>query len=104
MVEYLRVLISATTREEAKEILKKLVENKLIAGGLITDGLSNHWWDGKVDEATYYNLSAFTVYENKDKIIVEVERIHKDKTPIVAFFRIDYGNDAFLRWIEENSK
>lgn len=102
--EYFRVLISATSKAEAARLLKILVENKLIAGGLITNGLSNHWWEGKIDEEIYYNISAFTVSENKDKIIKEVEKIHRDDVPIIAFFKIDYGNEKFLKWVDENTK
>jgi len=102
MEEFYQVLISATSKEEAKQILKTLVESKLIAGGLITQGLSNHWWKGKIDEEIYYNLSAFTISKNKDKIIEAVEKIHQDETPIIAFFKIDYGNKKFLDWIEES--
>jgi uncharacterized protein involved in tolerance to divalent cations len=43
MKGFFRVLISATAKEEAEQIVKSLLSKKLIAGGLITDGLSNHW-------------------------------------------------------------
>lgn len=99
---YFRVLISATSKEEAQKVLKLLVKQKLIAGGLITEGLSNHWWQGKIDEEIYYNLSCFTVDKNKNKIIQEVEKIHRDETPIIAFFKIDDGNKKFFDWINQN--
>jgi len=99
-----RVLISANTKREAEQILKILLSNKLIAGGLITSGFSGHWWEGKIDEKTYYNVSAFTVNEHKDKIISEIEKAHSDETPIAAFFKIDYANNRFLDWVRENTK
>jgi len=99
-----RILISATTKKESEQILKTLLSKKLIAGGLITSGFSNHWWQGKVDEETYYNVSAFTINKHKDTIITEVEKNHSDDTPIIAFFQIDYANDKFLSWIRENTR
>jgi uncharacterized protein involved in tolerance to divalent cations len=41
--------------------------------------------------------------KNKSKIISEVKKIHSDKCPIIAFFRMD-GNDEFLKWIKESVK
>jgi uncharacterized protein involved in tolerance to divalent cations len=38
--------------------------------------------------------------KNKKKIIEEVKKIHSDKCPIIAFFKID-GNKEFLEWIKE---
>ena len=102
--EYFRGIISATSEEEAQQILNMLLEKKLIAGGLISNGMSNHWWEGKIDKEIYYNISVFTISENKEKIVDLVEKNSKDNTPGVIFFKIDYANDKFLRWISENTK
>ena len=102
VTEYHRVLINATTKDEAKQILRTLLEKRLIAGGMITEGESQYWWNNQVEEKIYYNLSAFTLAKNKQKIIDETKKIHKDDAPIVAFFKIEDGNKEFLKWIEEN--
>jgi len=102
MQEYLRALISAPTEEEAKLLLKTLLNERLIAGGLITKGLSHYWWKGKINEKQYYNLSSFTIKENKETIIQIVERLSKDETPIISFFRIDYASDKTLNWIKQS--
>ncbi len=101
MEEFCQVLISATSKEEAIDISDSLVKQKLIAGSLITKGDSRYWWDGKIVEKEYYNISAFSLIKNKDKIISEVKKIHNDECPIIAFFKID-GNEEFLSWIKES--
>ena len=103
MTDYYRGIISATSESEAKEILKRLVNDKLIAGGLISHGISNHWWEGRIDEETYYNVSVFTLPKHRDKIIEIAEILSKDDTPGVVFFKIEYGNSKFLKWIEDNT-
>ena len=102
-MEYNRVIISATSEEEAKRILKMLTEKKLVAGGLITNGISNYWWEGKVVEKIYFNIQCFTISDNKEKIIEEVEKIHSDETPVIAFLKMD-GNQKFLDWVRESVK
>jgi uncharacterized protein involved in tolerance to divalent cations len=98
--EFCQALISATNRKEANEISDSLVTKKLIAGSLITKGDSRYWWEGKIVEKEYYNISAFSLIKNKDKIIREVRKIHSDKCPIISFTQID-GNSDFLEWIKE---
>ena len=102
MTDCYRTLIGATSKEEAKSILRTLLEKRLIAGGMITEGESQYWWKGQVEEKIYYNLSTFTLAKNKQKIIAETKRLHGDDAPIVAFFKIDDGNEEFLKWIKEN--
>ncbi|MBI2083672.1 MAG: divalent-cation tolerance protein CutA [Deltaproteobacteria bacterium] len=104
MTDYYRVLINATTKDEAKKILRHLLEKHLVAGGMITEGESQYWWNHQVEEKIYYNLSAFTVAMHQKKIIDETRQIHKDETPVIAFFKIDDGNEDFLKWIEENTR
>jgi periplasmic divalent cation tolerance protein len=101
--ETYRVLISATSEDEATLIVDTLVKAKIIAGGLITSGKSRYWWENKIVEKVYFNISAFTQLSMKDNLIKQVKRIHSDKTPIIAFFKIDYGNEEFLNWVTINT-
>ncbi len=96
-------LISCPIKEEAEKILAILLEQKLAAGGFITDGISNHWWQGKIDKEPYWNISIFTIKKHFDKIINIVEKESTDDTPGVTFYKIDYGNKKFLDWITLNT-
>lgn len=99
MSEFCQILISSTSREEANKISDSLVTKRLIAGSLIIKGPSRYWWDGKIVEKEYYNVQAFSLIKNKEKIIKEAKKIHSDKCPIIAFFEID-GNREFLDWVK----
>ena len=101
--EFCQVLISATNRKEANKISDILIKKKLLAGSLIIKGLSRYWWEDKITEKEYYNVQAFSLIKNKQKIIFEVKKIHSDKCPIIAFIVID-GNIEFLKWIKESVK
>ena len=99
--EFCSVLINAISQEEANKISDVLVKGKLVAGSLITKGPSRYWWEGEIVEKEYYNIQAFSLMKNKSKITSEVKKIHSDKCPIIALFKID-GNDEFLNWIKES--
>jgi len=100
-MEFCQVLISATNKEEANEISDSLVSKKLIAGSLILKGPSRYWWEGEIVEKEYFNIQAFSLIKNKEKIIEEVKKIHSDDCPIIAFFEMD-GNQEFLDWVKGN--
>ena len=98
---FIQVIVSATSKEEADKISDSLVKNKLVAGSLIIKGPSRYWWQDKIVEKEYFNIQAFSLIKNKEKIIKEVKKIHSDKCPIIAFFDID-GNKEFLNWIKDS--
>ena len=102
--QFYHAIISATSKREAETILGTLLRKRLVSGGLITSGKSMHWWKGKIDVEPYWNISAFTVKKHQNTVITEVRKLHKDETPIISFFKIDYGNRDFLAWIIENTK
>ncbi|MBU4485237.1 divalent-cation tolerance protein CutA [bacterium] len=99
--EFCQVIISATNKEEANNISDNLVKNKLIAGSLIVKGPSRYWWKNEIVEKEYHNIQAFSLFTKKDKIILEVKKIHSDECPIIAFLAMD-GNLEFLDWIKES--
>jgi periplasmic divalent cation tolerance protein len=101
MQEFCQVLISAAGKEEADKISDSLAKKRLIAGSLILKGPSRYWWEGKVVEKEYHNVHGFSLIKNKKQIISEVKKIHNDKCPIIAFFKMD-GNDEFLEWVRES--
>lgn len=101
MDEFCHLLVSATSKEEANGISDVLVKEKLIAGALIIKGPSRYWWNGKIVEREYYNISAFSLMKNRQRIISEVKKIHSDKCPIIALFKMD-GNEEFLSWVKES--
>ncbi len=100
-MEYCQVIISATSKEEADKVSDNLTKMKLIAGSLIIKGPARYWWNKKIIEKEYFNIQAFSIIKNKDKIIEEVKKIHSDDCPIIAFSEIN-GNKEFLEWVKDS--
>jgi len=98
---YCRIRISATSEKEANEISKTLVNKKFVAGTIIYNGNCHYWWNNKVVEKLYWSIGGFSLIKHKNAIIEEVEKLHSDKCPIIAFNEID-GNNEFLKWIDES--
>lgn len=92
---YCQLTISATSQAEARSIARKLVEGRLVAGTMINKGDSYYRWQGEVVEKDYWKIEAYSLMEKKQAIIEEVEELHSDDCPIVAFNEIE-GNQEFL--------
>jgi len=95
--------INAPSRKEAERIIDKLLEKHLIAGANIIETPSRYWWKGKIESHKYYSILAYSLSQNKEKIITETRQIHSDETPAIVFWGIDANND-FLEWIQENCR
>lgn len=100
--KHCQILINCPKREEANKILDMLLEKRLVAGGLITNGPSRYHWKGRIEEQEYFTISTFSLFKNKQRIISEVRKLHSDETPVLVFLNID-GNEDFLKWIEEET-
>jgi len=100
MKEFCQIIISTPSKEEADKISNSLITKKLVAGSLIIHGPSRYWWEGKIVDKEYFNVQAFSLIKNKDKIIEDVKKNHSDKCPVIAFLEID-GNKEFLDWVKE---
>lgn len=104
MKKYFQGFISATSEKEAHKILVELLENRLVGGGQIIAGESNHWWQGEIERLPYWTIMVFTKPANVDEIIEIVEEISKDDVPGITFLTISRGNKNFLAWVEEETK
>jgi periplasmic divalent cation tolerance protein len=100
---HFRAIISAPSKEVAEKVLDTLLNQKIIAGGLITHGPSRYWWKGKIENQEYYDVSTFIPLSKKEILIGEVRKLTPDETPIVALFPMD-GNQDFLDWIDDSTK
>lgn len=100
--KYVRVLVSAENSEQANTILDALLQKKLVAGGMITEGPAKVWWKGKVVEMEYYNISVLSKEKYKDAVITNVKQVSVEKVPMIAFFPLE-GNRELLDWIDEST-
>ena len=101
MSTFLQGYISAKNKNQANKILNSLLNQKLVAGGLLLNGPSSFWWRGKIEHINYYNISIFTKEQYKRLIITDVLRVSDEKVPMVWFTEISC-NEELAHWIEKN--
>ena len=99
------IFITASSDEEAGNIAKTLVTEKLAACVNIIPGIrSTYWWEGKVCQEDEVMLLAKTVKSLFPAVMDRVKSLHSYEVPEIISFPIAEGFPDYLRWIGEVTK
>lgn len=105
MSRYVVILITAPGVTTAKNLGKKLVEEKLAACVNVVPGLTSYyWWEGEVQEDSEVLLIVKTLKTKVGDLIKRVKELHPYQVPEVIAIEIKEGLDDYLRWMDESLK
>ncbi len=100
-MSYLIVIMTAPNKEEAKKIVRTLLEERLIACGNILDPVSSlFWWKGKIEEEKEVLVlmkSNETLFKKLSKRVTE---LHSYEVPEILALPIVAGSQAYLDWLK----
>ena len=103
-MQYHSIYITTNDEEEAKQIGKTLVEEKLAACVNIHPIKSLYRWEGQIQEDDETALFVKTQAELADEVIQRVKELHSYEVPCIVCLLIENSHPAFLKWIEESTK
>lgn len=104
MDKYIIVTTLCNSEEIANEIIRILLEKKLIAGSQLSKVHSKYWWNGKLEECDEYKLEFRTKESLFSSIENEIKQIHDYEVAEISGFEIINANNNFLKWIDNNTK
>ena len=103
-IEFIVVLITCPSQENADKIKKLLLEKKAAACINIIPGVSSHFlWQGKIDSAQEIMLIGKTTKNKLDNIIKLVKQLHSYEVPEIIALPIIGGSKEYLDWIENET-
>jgi len=96
------VLITAPKEEEAVNIAKTLVEEKL-AGciNIIRNVRSIYFWQGKIEDDSEVLMIVKTKADLFDKLSERVKSLHSYTVPEIIGIKIKKGSEDYLKWLSE---
>lgn len=104
MEDFIVILVTASSEEEAKKIARSLVEKRLVACvNIIKDVQSIFRWKNKVSEEKELLLIIKTrkkLYKNVEE---EVKNIHSYEVPEIIALPIIAGSKEYLYWIDSET-
>ncbi len=102
--EALLVLITSASREEADEIARKLVEDRLAACvNIVPQVRSLFWWENKVSEEEEVLLIVKTRRSRFGALALRVKALHSYSVPEIIALPIVEGSASYIQWIEEST-
>jgi periplasmic divalent cation tolerance protein len=99
---YVVVWITAASPQEAEEIARKLVEEKLVAcANVLPPMQSIFWWQGEVCKEKETLITAKTLSSRMDEIIGRAKQLHTYQVPEIIALPFLAGSPDYLDWIDE---
>lgn len=103
MAEYLQVLTTAGSEEEAERISAALVERRLAACVQVVGPISSHYrWQGKVEHEREWLCLAKTEASRYPELETAIRELHSYDEPEIVATPIVAGSAGYLDWVEES--
>lgn len=97
------VHISAESEEDAKEMLRPLLQEQLAVGGVIVTSPAMFWWKKEIVEMPYVFAMVFAPSANREKIKETVRKHTKEEVPVVLFSEIKDSTHEFRQWVDAHT-
>ncbi len=106
MPEFIVVLLTCGSEEEALKIAHSLVEERLAACvNLISPVRSIYRWEGKIWDEKEWILIIKTQKERFEELEKKVKSLHSYSVPEIIGLPIVEGSSSYLQWLlEETTK
>ena len=102
MTEYLQVITTTNTEEEARVIQRVLVEEHAAACVQVIGPISSlYWWEGKIEEVGEWICLAKAKSEDYQRIESLIKENHSYSMPEILAIPVSAGNKDYLAWINE---
>ncbi len=98
------VYMTAGTMDEARRVARALIDARLAACVNILGPINSvFYWDG-IQEEQEIALIAKALRDDFDAINAKVREVHSYECPCVVAWPIVVGDEAFVRWIGQETR
>ncbi len=105
MTEYLQVLTTAGSEEEAERISAALVERRLAACVQVVGPISSRYrWQGEIEQAEEWLCLAKTEASRYPELEAAIRELHSYAEPEIVATPIVAASPGYLAWLDESTK
>jgi periplasmic divalent cation tolerance protein len=103
MTDYVQVLTTAGSEEEAKRICEVLIEDRLAACVQVAGPVSSTYrWQGKVEREREWQCLAKTEMRLYAAVEAAIRRVHSYEEPEILAIPVLAGSGGYLDWVSAN--
>jgi periplasmic divalent cation tolerance protein len=97
---YVVVFMTASDKKEALKIVRRLLNERLIACANIVGPISSlFWWEGKIDEASEFLVIMKSRKGLFKRLSERVKETHSYEVPEILELPITEGLSSYLEWM-----
>ena len=105
MIEFVLVMVTCSSQEEAEEIGNSLVEKRLTACvNVLPEIKSIFHWKGKISKEKEVLLIVKSKLDLFELIRNEVKDLHSYEVPEIIALPIKAGSEEYLNWIKKETQ
>jgi periplasmic divalent cation tolerance protein len=103
MTEYVQVLTTVSSEEEARRIADDLVEHRLAACVQVVGPIvSRYRWQGEIEQAQEWQCLAKTEAALYERVEAAIRESHSYEEPEIIAMPIAAGSAGYLGWVSDN--
>jgi len=103
--EYVVILTTAGSDEQAVSLARELVERRLAACVNILHGVCSVFrWDGRIQEDRESLLVVKTRAEMQERVTAAIRELHSYEVPEVVVLPVIGGSEPYLAWLEGETR
>lgn len=100
MTEYIQVVTTAATREDAARIAETLVSRRLAACVQILGPIaSTYRWQGAIETASEFQCTVKSRLDLFAQLEQTIREVHSYETPEILATPIVSGSESYLNWL-----
>jgi periplasmic divalent cation tolerance protein len=102
MTDFIQIMSTTATKDEAERIARHLVEQRLAACGQVTGPLvSVYRWQGEMERTEEWLCTLKTRKSHFAEAAAAIRELHTYKCPEIVAVPIVQGSDDYLTWLEQ---
>lgn len=103
MTKYIEIYWTSGSIDEAREISRKLVAERLVACAQIVPWIESIFiWNHQLETTQESKITFKTKLEHFDKVKEIIQKNCRYEVPEITFAYLEGGNAEYLNWIDEN--
>ncbi len=101
--DYVMVLTTTGSEEEAEKISEELIEQNLGACVQVYGPIKSMYsWEGKIERSEEWMCFVKTSSDKFSKIEDKIKEVHSYENPEIIALPIIDGSQEYLKWLDEN--
>lgn len=100
----MHVIVTTCSPQDAKNLLKQLLMDRVVACGNITTSVSSmYWWKGEIQDDNESFIFMETTDEKVEEALRCIEKNHPYEVPKILSWKPSHVNGAYLDWLRSET-